>query len=129
MSPKYKVTLDERPFDVEVKMLDEGGVLVVKVGDQSFTMKSTPTEDDSWIVNDLTTDFKECPNVRLSFRLKIRDYLNNLEKDAPGTKKNIISWFMSLVPRKNAEKISIMRCDMCGSPCSGTRCNSCKLEV
>ena len=57
MSPEYKVTLDDRPFDVEVKMLDEGGVLVVKVGDQSFTMKSTPTEDGTWVVNDLTTDY------------------------------------------------------------------------
>lgn len=57
MSPEYKVTLDDRPFDVEVKMLDEGGVLVVKVGDQSFTMKSTPTDDGNWIVNDLTTDY------------------------------------------------------------------------
>jgi len=57
MSPEYKVILDDRPFDVEVKMLDEGGVLVVKVGDQSFTMKSTPTDDGTWIVNDLTTDY------------------------------------------------------------------------
>ena len=57
MSPEYKVTLDEQPFDVEVKMLDEGGVLVVKVRDQSFTMKSTPTDDGTWIVNDLTTDY------------------------------------------------------------------------
>jgi len=57
MSPEYKVTLDERPFDVEVKMLDEGGVLVVKVGDHSFTMKSTPTDEGIWVVNDLTTDY------------------------------------------------------------------------
>ncbi|MGY5858873.1 MAG: biotin/lipoyl-containing protein [Candidatus Thorarchaeota archaeon] len=57
MSPEYKVTLDDRPFDVEVKMLDEGGVLVVKVGDQSFTMKSTPTEDGTWVVNDLMNDY------------------------------------------------------------------------
>ena len=57
MSPEYKVTLDDRPFDVEVKMLDEGGVLIVKVGDQSYTMKSTPTDDGTWVVNDLTTDY------------------------------------------------------------------------
>jgi biotin carboxyl carrier protein len=57
LSPEYKVTLDDRPFDVEVKMLDEGGVLVVKVGDQSFTMKSTPSDEGTWIVNDLTTDY------------------------------------------------------------------------
>jgi len=57
MSPEYKVTLDKKPFEVEVKMLDEGGVLIVKVGDQSFTMKPTLTEDGSWIVNDLATDY------------------------------------------------------------------------
>jgi len=57
LSPEYKVTMDEKPFEVSVKMLDEGGVLVVKVGDQSFTMKPTLTEDGSWIVNDLTTDY------------------------------------------------------------------------
>lgn len=57
MSPEYKVTLDKKPFEVEVKMLDEGGVLIVKVGDQSFTMKPTLTDDGSWIVNDLTTDY------------------------------------------------------------------------
>jgi biotin carboxyl carrier protein len=57
MSPEYKVTLDEKPFNVEVRMLDEGGVLVVKVGDQSFTMKPTPTDEGIWVVNDLTTDY------------------------------------------------------------------------
>lgn len=57
MSPEYKVTLDKTPFEVEVKMLDEGGVLIVKVGDQSFTMKPTLTEDGTWIVNDLATDY------------------------------------------------------------------------
>ncbi|MGY5873116.1 MAG: biotin/lipoyl-containing protein [Candidatus Thorarchaeota archaeon] len=57
MSPEYKLTMDERPYEVEVKMLDEGGVLVVKVGDQSFTMKPKPTDDGTWIVNDLATDY------------------------------------------------------------------------
>jgi biotin carboxyl carrier protein len=38
-------------------MLDEGGVLVVKVGDQSFTMKPKTADDGSWTVNDLTTDY------------------------------------------------------------------------
>ena len=57
MSPEYKVTLDEQSFNVQVKMLDEGGVLVVMVGDQSFTMKPTPTDEGTWIVNDLATDY------------------------------------------------------------------------
>ncbi|MBN2228300.1 MAG: hypothetical protein JW779_01830 [Candidatus Thorarchaeota archaeon] len=57
MSPEYKVIIDERPYNVEVNKLDEGGVLVVKVGDQSFTMKAIVNEDGTWIVNDLTTDY------------------------------------------------------------------------
>jgi biotin carboxyl carrier protein len=57
VSPEYKITLDEKPFDVEVKKLDEGGLLIVKVADQSFTMKPTPAEDGSWIVNDTTSDY------------------------------------------------------------------------
>ena len=57
MSPEFKITLDEKPFEVEVKKLDEGGLLVVKVADQSFTMKPTLAEDGSWIVNDTTSDY------------------------------------------------------------------------
>jgi biotin carboxyl carrier protein len=57
VSPEYKVTLDEKPYDVEVKMLDEGGLLVVKVSDQSFTIKPTLSDDGSWVVNDTTADY------------------------------------------------------------------------
>jgi biotin carboxyl carrier protein len=57
MSPEYKVTLDERPLDVDVKMLDEGGLLVISVGDQSFTMKPTLDEDGNWVVNDTAMDY------------------------------------------------------------------------
>lgn len=57
MSPEYKITLDERPFEVDVKMLDEGGLLVISVGDQSFTMKPTVAEDGNWVVNDTAMDY------------------------------------------------------------------------
>jgi biotin carboxyl carrier protein len=57
LSPEYKVTLDERPYDVDVKMLDEGGLLVISVGDQSFTMKPTFDEDGGWVVNDTAMDY------------------------------------------------------------------------
>ncbi len=57
MCPEYKVKLDERAFDVDVKMLDEGGLLVIGVGDQSFTMKPSQDEEGNWIVNDTTMDY------------------------------------------------------------------------
>ncbi len=58
MSPEYKITLDEKDYPVEVKMLDEGGVLIVMVGEQSYTMKPTAAEDGLWVVNDLTTNYQ-----------------------------------------------------------------------
>ena len=57
LSPEYKVKLDERAFDVDVKMLDEGGLLVIGVGDQSFTMKPSQDEEGNWIVNDTAMDY------------------------------------------------------------------------
>ena len=57
MSPEYKIIMDERPFEVDVKMLDEGGLLVIRVGDQSFTIKPTLDEDGNWVVNDTTMDY------------------------------------------------------------------------
>ncbi|MFX1559319.1 MAG: biotin/lipoyl-containing protein [Promethearchaeota archaeon] len=57
MSPEYKVTLDERPYEVDVEMLDEGGLLVITVGDHSYTMKPTLDEDGNWVVNDTAVDY------------------------------------------------------------------------
>ena len=58
MSPtRYKAALDEKSFDVDVKMLDEGGLLVISVGDQSYTMKPSQDEEGNWIVNDTAMDY------------------------------------------------------------------------
>lgn len=57
MSPEYKIIMDERPFEVDVNMLDEGGLLVISVGDQSFTMKPALDEDGNWVVNDTAVDY------------------------------------------------------------------------
>ena len=55
MSPEYKITLDEKDYPVEVKMLDEGGVLVVTVGEHSYTMKPTTNDDGSLIVKRISS--------------------------------------------------------------------------
>jgi len=57
MSPEYKIIMDERPYEVDVKMLDEGGLLVISVGDQSFTMKPTLDDTGNWVVNDTAMDY------------------------------------------------------------------------
>ncbi len=56
MSPKYEIKLADRGYTVEVLRLDEGGLLVVKLGSQSFTLKPTLNDDGAWTVSDTAGD-------------------------------------------------------------------------
>ena len=56
MSSEYDLTLDDKTHRVELKKLDEGGLLIVKVGDESFTLKVSQDEDGLWCVNDTYAD-------------------------------------------------------------------------
>ncbi|MHA2312755.1 MAG: biotin/lipoyl-containing protein [Candidatus Thorarchaeota archaeon] len=56
MSSEYDIKLEDRNYQVSIKKLDEGGLLIVKVGDESFTLKVEETEDGTWSVNDTYTD-------------------------------------------------------------------------
>ena len=56
MSPEYDVKLADRGYTVDVRQLDEGGLLVVKVGSQSFTLKPTLNDDGAWTVSDTAGD-------------------------------------------------------------------------
>ena len=56
MSPEYEIKHQDREYIVEVEQLDEGGLLIVKVGEESFTLKPNQNEDGSWTVNDTMSD-------------------------------------------------------------------------
>jgi biotin carboxyl carrier protein len=56
MSPEYEIKLADRGYTVDVRRLDEGGLLVVKLGSQSFTLKPTLNDDGAWTVNDTAGD-------------------------------------------------------------------------
>jgi len=56
MSPEYEIKLADRGYTVEVRRLDEGGLLVVKLGSQSFTLKPTLNDDGAWTVSDTAGD-------------------------------------------------------------------------
>ncbi len=64
MSPEYQLKIDDRTHKVKIERLDEGGVLIVNVGDQSYTLKASPNPDGSWTVNSTNTDY----SVRVSSR-------------------------------------------------------------
>ena len=76
-------------------------------------------------------DFKECPNIHLSFRAVVRDQLNQIEDKFPGAKHKIVNSFLEVLPllkeHYRREK-PFSYCNKCGDACSGETCNSCKLE-
>ena len=69
--------------------------------------------------------FNECPHADEGFRSRVRDALNELELNQPGTKLHIVENFFKLQLRKTPN--ILVRCDSCGSPASGNRCSACKV--
>ncbi len=57
MSSEFDITLDDKKYNVCVDRLDEGGLLVVKVGEESYTIKATQNEDGLWTLNDTASDY------------------------------------------------------------------------
>jgi len=80
-------------------------------------------------INNLTDDYKECPNNEESYRGYIRDKLNEIEEKFPGTKHSIITSFLETLPliRKNYNIKKIKTCKLCSEPCSQEICQACKL--
>ncbi|MHA2242330.1 MAG: biotin/lipoyl-containing protein [Candidatus Thorarchaeota archaeon] len=81
MSPEYQAKLDDRDFNVDVKTLDEGGLLIVRVNGESFTVKAVPNDDGSWTVNDTATDFavKVVKKSGNSMSMELNDQPRELE--------------------------------------------------
>jgi len=71
--------------------------------------------------------FTECPYAKDSFRAYVRDELNLLETQKPGTKKNII---LKYLENKDTgkNKLNLNFCSLCGEPCAEKICNSCRIR-
>lgn len=72
--------------------------------------------------------FNECPHSTASFRASVRDFLNGLEQEQPGTKQNIVCSFLSILPRLKREYSAAARisyCASCGEPSSKELCKAC----
>jgi tRNA-5-methyluridine54 2-sulfurtransferase len=75
--------------------------------------------------------FSECPNVDLSFRIKVRDRLNEIAESLPNAKYGIIHAFLEVLPdlkRKYENKVELVACSSCGEPSTNAMCNACILE-
>lgn len=81
------------------------------------------------LVMGITTNFSECPNVVKSFRWKVGEELNELENEAPGTKKNIVNHFIKTYYQKETAKTDTRQCEKCGAPASNNLCRACQLTL
>jgi glutaconyl-CoA/methylmalonyl-CoA decarboxylase subunit gamma len=57
MSPDYLLDIDGKEHEVTIDRLDEGGLLVVKVGSQSYTLKPEPDDEGGWSVSDTSNEY------------------------------------------------------------------------
>ena len=80
-------------------------------------------------LNNIPMGFDECPHAVYSYRAKIRDLLNEYEAKYPGTKENIIDFFLSIREKIKhlIKERDINLCNYCGEPAKGEVCNTCKI--
>lgn len=74
--------------------------------------------------------YKPCPCSTAVFRRKVREQLNQLEKENPHIKKNIVHNFIEMLPtlqKAYKPKGEINYCQECGEPCRNKICKACSL--
>jgi len=82
------------------------------------------------LLSGLEIQENECPFIE-GPRFRVRDFLNDLESESPGTKFSVLNTFIRLLPyvREIVKKggVEIARCEKCGEPSSQKVCKTCEL--
>ena len=78
------------------------------------------------VMNDVDVHFAECPYSNRSLRAKIKNHLNQLEANRPGTKVAILNSFNKTFKFQRKE-ISMGVCKNCGEPSSLDLCKACEM--
>jgi uncharacterized protein (TIGR00269 family) len=81
------------------------------------------------MVNGVFVESRECPYADLSLRADVRDMMNILESQIPGTKQSTVQGFEKIAAREKDRwaQIDLDRCRECGEPCVKERCKACEL--
>lgn len=71
----------------------------------------------------------ECPNARGSFRISLRNFINQVETRHPGSKQGITNSFLEMLPalRHAYKGMGLEACRKCGEPCSQRECRACRI--
>lgn len=82
------------------------------------------------LLSGLEIQENECPYIE-GPRFRVRDFLNDLEAESPGTKFSVLNTFGKLLPsvREIVKKdgVKLVRCKKCGEPSSQKICKTCEL--
>jgi len=81
------------------------------------------------MVNQVFTESRECPYAQLSLRADVRDMMNCLESQFPGTKHSTVQGFEKMVARAQGSyaQMELAACKECGEPCVKELCKACEL--
>jgi len=81
------------------------------------------------MVNEVFTKSRECPYALLSFRADVRDMMNCLESQFPGTKQSTVLGFEKIMQRTKGgySQMDLAECRQCGEPCVKELCKACEL--
>ena len=81
------------------------------------------------MVDGMFVQARECPSAGLSLRAEVRDMMNALESQFPGTKLSTVKGFERIAEVEHARwpQIDLAACNQCGEPCVEGRCKACEL--
>ena len=81
------------------------------------------------MVNGVFSESRECPYAKLSLRADVRDMMNLLESQFPGTKRSTVQGFEKIATRAqgNYAQMELSACRECGEPCVKELCKACEL--
>ena len=81
------------------------------------------------MVNEVFTESRECPYANLSLRADVRDMMNCLESQLPGTKQSTVRGFEKIAAKAQGSyaQMDLAACKECGEPCVKELCKACEL--
>lgn len=78
------------------------------------------------ILNEVEVHFAECPYSHMSARSKIKEFLNKMESNRKGTKRNILESFDKTFQFEK-KTANLYECEKCGEPSSLNICKACEM--
>jgi uncharacterized protein (TIGR00269 family) len=85
------------------------------------------------VLKGIDYEVEECPMVGGNTGIRIKEWLNVMESQRPGTKQRFLFGYLDRVSDQfssaHQEQVELHDCDNCGQPTTGDRCAFCRLQI